>query len=242
MLRATPLVLCAARRSSSSARRRCAAALLPATSASSSASCSWPSAAALRARLQDGVGAAGGLCERALEWRGPAAVQMGRIEGVPAGILAEHSVDSPLHRPVRRLQVRLRGEVRRQTHLLANLVQRLAVVDALDGLVVYVADGAGCATLKWRGVKNSKKAARSLRTRTSGRSASHAGRGETRLRAADCLGAAALYTSSASGKLPSCLFLSAFICVHLRPICGFGFRVGPEEKHIWPQMNADERG
>jgi hypothetical protein len=88
-------------------------------------------------------------------------------------------------------------------------------------------------------VKNSKKAARSLRTRTSGRSASHAGRGETRLRAADCLGAAALYTSSASGKLPSCLFLSAFICVHLRPIWGFGFRVGPEEKHIWPQMNAD---
>src|ERR1019366_1996721 len=142
MLRATPLVLCAARRSSSSARRRCAAALLPATSASSSASCSWPSAAALRARLQDGVGAAGGLCERALEWRGTAAVQMGRIEVVPAGILAEHSVDSPLHRPVRRLQVRLRGEVRRQTHLLANLVQRLAVVDALDGLVVYVADGA----------------------------------------------------------------------------------------------------
>src|ERR1022692_4219221 len=70
----------------------------------------------------------------------------------------------------------------------------------------------GCATQKWRGVKNSKKAARPLRTRTSGRSASHAGRGETRLRAADCLGAAALYTSSASGKLPSCLFLSAFIC------------------------------
>src|ERR1022692_3730067 len=67
---------------------------------------------------------------------------MRRVEIVPAGILAEHSVDSPLHRPVRRLQVRLRGEVRRQTHLLANLVQRLAVVDALDGLVVYVADGA----------------------------------------------------------------------------------------------------
>src|ERR1035441_486025 len=100
----------------------------------------------------------------------------------------------------------------------------------------------GCATQKWRGVKNSKKAARSLRTRTSGRSASHAGRGETRLRAADCLGAAALYTSSASGKLPSCLFFSAFIGVHLRPVWGFGFRVGPEEKHIWPQMNADERG
>jgi hypothetical protein len=55
-------------------------------------------------------------------------------------------------------------------------------------------------------------------------------------------GAAALYTSSTSGKLPSCLFLSAFICVHLRPIWGFGFRIGPEEKHIWPQMNADERG
>src|ERR1039457_1675540 len=100
----------------------------------------------------------------------------------------------------------------------------------------------GCATQKWRGVKSSKKAARSLRTRTSGRSASHAGRGETRLRAADCLGAAALYTSCASGKLPSCLFLSAFICVHLRLIWGFDFRVGPEEKHIWPQMNADERG
>src|ERR1017187_1217153 len=100
----------------------------------------------------------------------------------------------------------------------------------------------GCATQKWRGVKNSKKAARSLRTRTSGRSASPAGRGETRLRAADCLGAAALYTSSASGKLPSCLFLSAFICAHLRLIWGFYFRVGPEEKHIWPQMNADERG
>src|ERR1022692_99985 len=120
-----------------------------------------------------------------------------------------------------------------------------SVRDAIGSQVVSngcLASYWGCATQKWRGVKNSKKAARSLRTRTSGRSASHAGRGETRLRAADCLGAAALYTSSASGKLPSCLFLSAFICVHLRPIWGFGFRVGPEEKHIWPQMNADERG
>jgi mannose-6-phosphate isomerase-like protein (cupin superfamily) len=33
----------------------------------------------------------------------------------------------------------------------------------------------------------------------------------------------------------------SFICVHLRPISGSDFRVGPEEKHIWPQMNADER-
>src|ERR1039458_9206497 len=92
--------------------------------------------------LQDGVGAAGGLCERAIERCGTAAIQMRRVEIVPAGILAEHSVDSPLHRPVYRLQVRLRGEVRRQTHLLANLVQRLAVVDALDGLVMHEADGA----------------------------------------------------------------------------------------------------
>jgi hypothetical protein len=38
------------------------------------------------------------------------------------------------------------------------------------------------------------------------------------------------------------LVLSAFICVHRRPISGFGFRAGPEEKHIWPPMNADERG
>jgi hypothetical protein len=39
--------------------------------------------------------------------------------------------------------------------------------------------------------------------------------------------------------------LLVFIGVHLRSSAanmGFGFRVGPEEKHIWPQMNADERG
>jgi hypothetical protein len=39
--------------------------------------------------------------------------------------------------------------------------------------------------------------------------------------------------------------LLVFIRVHLRSSAanmGFGFRVGPEEKHIWPQMNADERG
>jgi len=36
-----------------------------------------------------------------------------------------------------------------------------------------------------------------------------------------------------------------FICVHLRSSAAnirFRFRLGPEEKHIWPQMNADERG
>jgi len=38
------------------------------------------------------------------------------------------------------------------------------------------------------------------------------------------------------------LVLSAFICVHLRPISLLGFGVGPEEKHIRPQMNADKRG
>jgi hypothetical protein len=50
-----------------------------------------------------------------------------------------------------------------------------------------------------------------------------------------------LYTSSGSGKLP----LLVLIRVHPRSSAanmGFGFRVGPEEKHIWPQMNADERG
>src|ERR1017187_1666675 len=97
----------------------------------------------------------------------------------------------------------------------------------------------GCATQKWRGVKNSKKAARSLRTRTSGRSASHAGRGETRLRAADCLGAAALYTSSASGKTP---VLLVFIRVHLRSSAanmGFWFsRWAGRKAHL----AADERG
>jgi len=38
------------------------------------------------------------------------------------------------------------------------------------------------------GVKSSKEAARSLRTRTVGRPVSHAGRGETRFPAADGLG------------------------------------------------------
>jgi hypothetical protein len=33
-------------------------------------------------------------------------------------------------------------------------------------------------------------------------------------------------------KTSSGSFLSAFIGVHRRPIWGFGFRVGPEKKHI----------
>jgi hypothetical protein len=37
------------------------------------------------------------------------------------------------------------------------------------------------------------------------------------------------------------LVLSAFIGVHRRPKSGFAFRGGPEEKRIWPQINADER-
>jgi hypothetical protein len=40
---------------------------------------------------------------------------------------------------------------------------------------------------------------------------------------------------------PSYLLLSAFIGVHRRPISGFDFRVRPDEKHIWPPMDADER-
>jgi hypothetical protein len=60
-------------------------------------------------------------------------------------------------------------------------------------------------------VKNSKKAARSLRTRTAGRSVSHAGRGETRFPAADGLGRRGLVYFVRSGKLPSGSFLSAFI-------------------------------
>src|ERR1022692_1074913 len=32
--------------------------------------------------------------------------------------------------------------------------------------------------------------------------------------------------------------LSAFICVHQRPLWGFGFRVGPEEKHIWLSLSG----
>jgi hypothetical protein len=34
----------------------------------------------------------------------------------------------------------------------------------------------------------------------------------------------------------------AFIGVHRRPTLGFDVPAGPEEKHIWPPMNADERG
>jgi hypothetical protein len=48
-------------------------------------------------------------------------------------------------------------------------------------------------------------------------------------------------------QLRDSLFLSAFIRVHPRSsaahICFLNFRVGPEEKHIWPdgrQMNADK--
>jgi hypothetical protein len=38
--------------------------------------------------------------------------------------------------------------------------------------------------------------------------------------------------------------LTCFICVHRRSSAaniGFDFRVRPNEKHIWPPMNADER-
>jgi hypothetical protein len=38
--------------------------------------------------------------------------------------------------------------------------------------------------------------------------------------------------------------MARFIRVHLRSSAaniGLAFRVGPAEKHIWPQMNADER-
>jgi hypothetical protein len=39
--------------------------------------------------------------------------------------------------------------------------------------------------------------------------------------------------------------MTFLIRVYLRSsaaILGFDFRVGPEEKHLWPQMNADKRG
>jgi hypothetical protein len=39
--------------------------------------------------------------------------------------------------------------------------------------------------------------------------------------------------------------MARFIRVHLRSSAaniGLVFRVGPEEKRIWPQMNADGRG
>ena len=88
---------------------------------------------------------------------------------------------------------------------------------------------AGHATQKWRCVKNSKKAARSLRTRTAGRSVSHAGRGETRFPAADCLGRRGFVDFVRPGRLASGSFLSAFIGVHRRPVSGFDFRVRPEE-------------
>jgi hypothetical protein len=42
-------------------------------------------------------------------------------------------------------------------------------------------------------------------------------------------------------QLPDSFVLSAFIGVHRRPISGFAFGGGREEKHIWPPMNADER-
>ena len=88
------------------------------------------------------IRAARGVRQRALECRGIAAIQVRRIEIVPAGVLAEHAVDRPLDGPIDRLQIRLRGEVRRQAHLLANLIERLAVIDPLDRLVMYEADGA----------------------------------------------------------------------------------------------------
>src|ERR1022692_5269245 len=72
-------------------------------------------------------------------------------------------------------------------------------------LIARSRKGRGRATQKWRGVKNSKKAARSLRTRTAGRSVSHAGRGETRFPAADGLGRHGFVHFVRSGKLPSAL-------------------------------------
>jgi hypothetical protein len=50
-----------------------------------------------------------------------------------------------------------------------------------------------------------------------------------------------LCTSAGFGLGLFACVLSAFIGVHRRPIFGFDFRVGPEEKHIRPPMNADER-
>src|SRR5271157_6566672 len=88
------------------------------------------------------------------------------------------------------------------------------------------------------GVKNSKKAARSLRTPTSGRPVTTPGAGKP---------AHGLPTLSAPlfvpalGQPPYYLFyrrLSAFIG---GPNGVLIFRVGPEEKLIWPRMNADER-
>jgi hypothetical protein len=49
-----------------------------------------------------------------------------------------------------------------------------------------------------------------------------------------------LCTSAGFGLGLFACVLSAFIGVHRRPIFGFDFRVGPEEKHIRPPMNADE--
>jgi hypothetical protein len=60
----------------------------------------------------------------------------------------------------------------------------------------------GRATQKWRGVKNSKKAARSLRTRTAARSVSHAGPGETRFPAADGLGRPRVLNRSRDSDFP----------------------------------------
>jgi hypothetical protein len=46
----------------------------------------------------------------------------------------------------------------------------------------------------------------------------------------------------AAARIPLGTVLSAFICVHRRPIIGLPmFPLGPEEKHIWPRMNAEER-
>src|ERR1035438_10323300 len=56
--------------------------------------------------------------------------------------------------------------------------------------------------------------AQSLRTRTAGRSVSHARRGETRFPAADSLGRRGFVHVVRSGKLPSGSFLSAFIGEH----------------------------
>src|ERR1022692_4903083 len=99
-------------------------------------------------------------------------------------------------------------------------------------LIARSRKGRGRATQKWRGVKNSKKAARSLRTRTAGRSVSHAGRGETRFPAAD--GPTVLYTSSAQENFRLARFYrrsSAFIGGQYGV---FAFALDREKKHIWP--------
>jgi hypothetical protein len=59
-------------------------------------------------------------------------------------------------------------------------------------------------------------------------------------RAADCP-TAAVYTITSFSPTSVLLVLSAFICVHLRPISGFDFSRWASKKHIRPQMNADER-